>query len=140
MVGGETKRFILHGRADEREDGGREKVDTAVDQVRDVGLGLFDVMTDLGGFRVGYDACEAGLGLVEADMFLPVLGLNTQYFANSHPKFLAASSPTLVPRRTASASLSSNTSSISFKGKLQHTSAFNTNSLFGFPAMMASLK
>lgn len=30
-VGGETERFVLHGGTDEREDGGREKIDTAVD-------------------------------------------------------------------------------------------------------------
>ncbi len=57
-----------------------------------------------------------------------------------HPKLDAASSPTRVPRITASASFSVNSLSISLSGNEQHTSEFSTKRRSGRPLRMASRK
>lgn len=67
-VGDQARRAVgtaLDGRLDGGEDGfGGEEVDTAVDEVADVGFGFLDVMQDTAGVGVGDDATEVGGGIV----------------------------------------------------------------------------
>lgn len=102
-----------------------------------MGLGLLDVVAYLGGCRIHDDTWHSSVQCHEA---CPINMMAACERENIHPNLLAASVGTFVPSNTASASFSSNTSSISCRGKEQHTSAFNTNSLLGLPFKMASLK
>lgn len=62
---GGTVGAALDGGLDGGEDGvGGEEVDTAVDQVADLRLGLLDVMEDAAGVGVAHDATEVGGGVV----------------------------------------------------------------------------
>lgn len=67
-VGDEAGRAIgaaLDSRSNRREDGiGGEEVDTAVDQVADVRLGLLDIVKHSAGVGVGDDAAKVGGGVV----------------------------------------------------------------------------
>lgn len=55
----------LDGRFDRGEDGfGREEVDAAVDQVGDLGFGLFDIMKHAAGVRVADNATKVGSSVV----------------------------------------------------------------------------